>query len=206
MNQYIYIMKKTIKSIIAVLALTFIAGIANAQDQESGKKVQTFTVSRTMPVPVDKVWAHIADDFGGIAKAHPGLAASSLLEGSEDCGEGCERVCYLNEKETKYTKEVMTNYDKDSYSFDANIFALEGIPMDESVSVGHYALHQIDDNTTTLVFTMDYRTKPAFMGALAKGKLESTIGDYLLAVEHYLTTGEQVNKDNFKEIKKQYKD
>ncbi len=43
------------------------------------------------------------------------------------------------------------------------------------------------------------------MGGLAKGKFKKTIADYAVAVEHYAKTGEAVNKDNFKRIKKQYK-
>ena len=51
---------------------------------------------------------------------------------------------------------------------------------------------------------MNYRTKPAFLGAVAKGGFKKTIAGYLLAVEHHVLTGETVNRDNFKSIKKQY--
>ena len=40
------------------------------------------------------------------------------------------------------------------------------------------------------------------MGGLAKGKMKKTIEDYEIAVEHYVLTGEEVNQENFKEIKK----
>ena len=42
------------------------------------------------------------------------------------------------------------------------------------------------------------------MGGLAKGKFKKNIENYAIAIEHYAATGEEVNKDNFKTIKKQY--
>lgn len=51
---------------------------------------------------------------------------------------------------------------------------------------------------------MTYRTTPAFMGWMAKGKFKKQIEDYLIAVEHHVLTGENVNKENFKQIKKKY--
>ena len=38
-----------------------------------------------------------------------------------------------------------------------------------------------------------------------KGKFKKLISDYFIAIEHYGKTGEAVTKENFKEIKKQYK-
>ncbi len=167
--------------------------------------IQTFEVSRIINQPIEKVWSFVADDFTGIAKAHPKLSGSHLIEGSPISGEGCERICYLNDSKKKYTKEVLKNYNRDNYSFDAKIYELGGLPMDETVSVGHYKLEKIDEQSCKLIFTMEYRTKPAFLGSMVKGKFKSQISDYLLAVDHYLNTGEEVHKSNFKAIKKEYK-
>lgn len=51
---------------------------------------------------------------------------------------------------------------------------------------------------------MTYRTKPAFMGGMMKNNFKKLIADYAIAIEHYVATGESVNKDNFKSVKKQY--
>ena len=53
---------------------------------------------------------------------------------------------------------------------------------------------------------LNLKTNPGFMGTLAKGKFKAQIADYMLAVQHYVSTGEEVNKDNFKDIKKKYKE
>ena len=62
----------------------------------------------------------------------------------------------------------------------------------------------VDANTTKFVFDMTYRTKPAFMGGMMKKSFKKLIQDYAIAIEHHVTTGENVNKDNFKRIKKAY--
>ena len=51
---------------------------------------------------------------------------------------------------------------------------------------------------------MIYRTKPAFMGGMVKGKFKSMLDDYFIAIEHHVKTGKEVNGGNFKEIKKLY--
>ncbi|MGB0850079.1 MAG: SRPBCC family protein [Bacteroidia bacterium] len=168
------------------------------------KKTRSFTVNRVIQAPIDQVWKHVAEDFAGIAKAHPGLTSSHLDTGSVATGEGCTRVCYLDDKQKKYTKEVMSNVNASDYSFDAIIFAVAGLPLDETVSKGNYKLVKLSDNSCEIRFTMTFRTKPAFMGALAKGKFKSQLSDYLLAVDHYVTTGEEVHRTNFLKVKAQY--
>ena len=77
-------------------------------------------------------------------------------------------------------------------------------PMDPAVTRATYTVEDLGDGKSKLVFDMQYRTKPAFMGAMAKGKFKRLINDYMIAVEHHVRTGEAVNKDNFKRIKKKY--
>ncbi len=84
------------------------------------------------------------------------------------------------------------------------IYQSSGIPLNTDYSYGIYKVTPIDDKTSQLSMTMVLRTKPAFLGGLAKGQFKRDIADYLLAVEHHVLTGENVNKDNFKEIKKKY--
>jgi len=40
------------------------------------------------------------------------------------------------------------------------------------------------------------------MGGMVKGWFKKLIRDYAIAVDHHVRTGETVNKDNFKSIKK----
>jgi len=50
---------------------------------------------------------------------------------------------------------------------------------------------------------MNYRTKPAFIGGMMKASFRKLIADYALAIEHHLKTGEAVNKDDFRAVKRQ---
>ena len=168
------------------------------------KKVQQFTVSRVIKAPANKVWAVVGEDFGAIAKSHPGIISSEYIGGTLKGGEGTERVCNLNEKGSKYTHERQVEYNPDEYRFKAKVFHANGLPMDSKYTYAVYDVDPIDSNSSRLSFSMNYRTKPAFLGAVAKGGFKKTIAGYLLAVEHHVLTGETVNRDNFKSIKKQY--
>ena len=168
------------------------------------KKAQTFTVSRIIEAPIEKVWAVVGEDYGAIANSHPGIISSEYTNGSLKGGEGVERVCYLNDKKTKATHEKQINYDPENYSFKAKVYQADGIPMDPDYTFAAYRVEKIDANTSKLIIGMNYGTKPAFMGAMAKGRFKKTIEGYVLAVDHHVRTGEVVNKENFKEIKKLY--
>lgn len=189
---------------IAKTGILFLAMIASLS-VFAQKKSQSFTVSRVINAPADKVWAIVGEDYGAIANSHPLIVSSEYLHGSLKGGEGVERVCNMNDAGTKYTHEKQINFDPENYTFRAQIFHAEGIPMVPEVSFMDYKVEPIDGNSSKLVMTMNFRTKPAFMGAMAKGKMMKTIEGYALAVEHHVLTGQTINKGNFKEISKQYK-
>lgn len=170
-----------------------------------GQKVRTFTVSRTIAAPATKVWAVVGDDFGAIANSHPKIVSSNYVQGTLKSGEGAERVCNLNESGTKYVKEKQVNYDPANYTFTAQVYHVDKLPLDPEKNAATYKVNPVGDDKSELIFTMNFLTNPAFMGALFKGKFMKNIEDYLLAVEHHVLTGEVVNQDNFKSIKKQYK-
>lgn len=169
------------------------------------KKVKTFEVSRVIQAPAQNVWKVVGEDFGAIANSHPKILSSNYINGSLKSGEGAERVCNFNERKTKYTHEKQISYDPENYSFKAQVFHAEGLPLDTDYSIATYRVVPIDDQSSKLVFSMVYRTKPSFLGSLAKANFKKTLSNYLLAVEHHVLTGEVVNQDTFKKIKKQYK-
>ena len=168
------------------------------------QNTRSFTVTRDINLSADKIWAVVGEDYGAIANSHPKIVSSEYNQGTITYGEGAERVCYLNEAKTKFVKEKQINFDPENYSFTVQTFQAGKIPLDPDLTRATYHVIPTGENSCTLEFTMEYRTKPAFMGALAAGKFKKTIADYELAVEHYARTGEAVNQDNFKEIKKQY--
>lgn len=174
--------------------------------QVAAQKAQTFTVSRVIQAPVDKVWAVVGDDFGAIANSHPKIVKSDYVNGTLKSGEGAERRCNLNEKGNKYIQEKQVNYDPEHYTFKAAIYHVAGLPLsdDPTHNYGIYRVEPIDAKSCKLVMDLSLQTKPAFMGAIAKNKFKKNIEDYTIAVEHHVLTGEAVNKENFKTIKKLY--
>ena len=184
-----------------ILLLTTSTG-AFAQDEN--KKVKSFEVERVINAPAEKVWQVVGEEFTDIAKSHPLLSGSHYVEGSAKTGEGCERVCSIDEAGQKYTKEKIVNYNPSEQSFKAQISEVGGLPLIASSSYMLYNVDPIDDNSCTIKFKMVYLTDPAFMGSLAKGKFKKNIENYAIAIQHHVLTGEDVDPENFKSIKKRY--
>jgi len=193
-------MMKTLIS-FALLITTFFMVTPTAQAQ---KNVQTFTISHLINAPAEKVWKVVGEDYGAIAHSHPKIVSSDYINGSLKAGEGAERVCYFNEKGTQFLKEKQTNFDPENYTFRNQVFQAGKFPVDPKYTYAIYKVEAVDENTTRFTFDMTFRTKPAFLGWFMKRSFKKLIEDYAIAVEHYVNTGEEVNQDNFKTIKKQY--
>lgn len=193
-------MKTIKKTALIILGLTLTTSSFAQKD-----KSKQFVVTRIIKAPADKVWKVVGEDFVDIAKSHPKLASSHYVEGTPTSGEGCTRVCNLDEAGKKYTQEKQVDYNPEEQSFKAEISHVGGLPLDQSKSFMLYNVDPIDENTSKLTLDMTFLTNPAFMGSMAKGKFKKNIEDYALAIEHHVLTGEDVNPDNFKEIKKLYK-
>lgn len=183
---------------LTTLVMLLIACSVSAQ-----KKVQSFTVTETIAISAKQAWAVVGDDFGAIANSHPQIASSEYLGGAITGAEGVKRKCNFNEKGSKYVEEEISKYDPDNYTMEITMYHANGLPLDPEYSGAVYTIKPIDENSCQFVFEMQFRTKPAFMGGMAKGKFKKTIADYAIAIEHHAATGENVNKDNFKQIKKQ---
>lgn len=198
--------QKTIKmntikvSLIAIFAIASFSLTA----QKTDKKVTSFSVERIINSSAESVWKVVGEDFGAIANSHPKIVSSQYNQGAITGGENVTRTCNFNEKGTKYLQEKQVSYDAENYTFKTLIYQSGGIPLNTDYSYGVYRVVPIDANSCKLVMEMTLRTKPAFLAGIAKGQFKKDIADYLLAVEHHVLTGENVNKDNFKSIKKQY--
>lgn len=168
------------------------------------KKVKTFEVIHTINASADQVWAVVGEDYGAIANSHPKIVSSNYTNGSLQSGEGAERVCNFNKKGTRYLHEKQVNYDPENYTFKNQVLKAGKFPVNPEYTFALYKVEPIDENTSRFVFNMTYRTKPAFLGGLMKGKFKKLIRDYAIAIEHHVKTGEAVNKSNFKSVKKLY--
>lgn len=190
----------SIRLAIAMVLSTFVLTALQAQ-----KKVKKLTISYVIDAPADKVWAVVGEDYGSIANSHPKIISSDYINGSLKGGEGAERVCHFNKKGTRYVKEKQLDYDPTNRTFRNQVFKAGKFPVSPEHTFAIYKVEAIDANTSRFVFDMTYRTKPAFMGGMMKGSFKKMIRDYAIAIEHHVKTGEKVNKDNFKLVKKQYK-
>ena len=129
---------------------------------------------------------------------------SDYIGGTLQGGEGVERVCYFNKKETRFLKEKMVNFSPDKMTFTNKVFQAGRFPVDPELTQAIYSVEDLGNGTCRFSFDMQYRTKPAFMSGMMKGSFKKLIADYFIAVEHHAKTGEKVTKDNFKRVRKQY--
>jgi len=193
-------MKNVFLILVVGLAVSF-----TASSQSMSKKYKTFEVSRVLPFSAEKVWAAVADDYGNIANSHPKIVASNYTSGSLKGGKGAERVCYFNDKKTKMLHERITDWNPEKGYFVNRILKVGKFPVDPDNTRGTYFIKSLGPNQSQILIKMEFRTKPAFMGFMAKGQFKKLLNNYFIAVEHHLSTGENVTANNFKSIKKNYK-
>ncbi len=186
------------KNGILLFVLTF------ATTVQAQKKVQEFTESKVLDVPAEKVWAIVGEDYGAIAYSHPKIISSNYVNGTLKAGEGAERICNFNEKGTKFVKEKMEDYNPAEMTFTNIVYQAGRFPVDPEYTRAVYKVERLSGGKSRISFRMQYRTKPAFMGAMAKGKFKKLIRDYFIAIEHHSKTGEKVTKENFRKIKRKY--
>lgn len=192
-------MKKLMRNnLLLLLALAAISPVFGQ------KKVQKFKVDRVIDLPAEKIWAIVWEDYGAIAYSHPQIVSSEYINGTLKAGEGAERVCHFNVKGTKFLREKMVNYDPANMTFVNKVFQAGKFPVDPEYTRAIYKVEDLGNGKSRLSFDMQYRTKPAMMGAMARGKFKKLINEYFIAVEHHAKTGEKVTKDNFRKIRKEY--
>ena len=168
------------------------------------KKVQSYSTSVIIKLPAEKVWKLISKDYGSVQNYADQVHKSEYLEGYNEGGENCERICYLNAEKTTYYKEKMVQVNDENMSYTNIMTEVGKLPIIPGVSKTVFAVKPSSNTTCALIAHSEYRTKPAMMGAIFKGKFKSTMNDYLISVAHHAKTGEVVTKTNFKQIKKAF--
>ena len=83
----------------------------------------------------------------------------------------------------------------------------EGFPINEPTTLAILTFKSLGPNKSSFQFDFTYGTKPKFLSGMIKGSFVGLLEDYMIALEHYIVTGEKVNASigNFKEVKKAYK-
>lgn len=174
--------------------------------QRMTKKYHTIRAELTINAPAEKVWEAMVLDYGAIANFSPYIYVSDYINGSVQGQLGAERRCAFNAKETRWTHERIAAIDGETMIMRNIVFDAGRFPLDPDNSQAFYRVVDHGDGTSTASYEFQFRTKPAFIGGLAKGNFAKTLGGTLVGLRHYLETGETVNAANerYEEIKDRY--
>lgn len=175
--------------------------------QSMSKKYHTVNVSRVIDAPADRVWQAMVLDYGEISNFAPSIYASNYERGSLKGEEGAERKCAFNSKGNRWTHERIESIDHDNMVMRNRVIDASKFPLDIDNSQAYYRIKDNGDGTATASYEFQFRARPSFMGIMMKGRFKKLLGETLIGLDHYVTTGEVVNATtgNWKEIKKKYK-
>jgi ribosome-associated toxin RatA of RatAB toxin-antitoxin module len=161
------------------------------------KKLKETELDILIDASKKKTWDVLVNQFGNVNIFHPGTDSSHSVSGVE--GEvGCERQCDFDSSTS--VKEKLTAV-RGTESYDVEV---SGFKMFDQMKVT-WSLNEMSENKTNVHVLVKFRTKPAFMGSLIKGKISKMIFKVMIGLKYFLETGEEVTKVNFKEINKWFK-
>ena len=192
--------------IIIVSLLGFVLSAQATSAQSMSKKHTTMQLSIKVNAPADRVWEAMVLDYGEISNFSPYIYASNYESGSLKGELGAERKCMFNEKGTRWSHEKIKELDHENKVMRNIIVDAAKFPLDIDNSQAFYRVKDNGDGTATASYQFQFRTKPAFMVALAKGSFKKTLSGTLIGLKHYVETGEIVRAGNgkYQKIKDQY--
>ncbi len=174
--------------------------------QQMSKKYRTVKVKMKINAPAERVWQAMVVDYGEIGNFSPYIYSSSYENGSLKGVVGAERKCDFNEKGTRWVHEKIVAIDEENKVMRNSIIDGGKVPLNFDNSQAFYRVKDHGDGTCTAYYEFQFRTKPAFLGGLAKGGFKKQLGGTLVGLKHYVETGEKVTGGNnkYKSIKRQY--
>ena len=194
------------KRSIFLLVLTMLITGTTLMARQSQKGLKSFTVYHEFDIPVQKLWKTVAVDYGNISNSHPAVYSSSYVNGSTIGELGAERKLLFNKKGTKALHERIVSWLPEQLTMDVQLLTANGFPINEEVTIAHLSFKALGPNKSAFQFDFSYATRPKFLAGLARGKFKALLEDYMIALEHYCLTGDEVNAQtgNFKAIKRAY--
>lgn len=191
-----------IKTVILSIFLTTIIMDSNAQtNYKNNSKLTTVSSEVIIHKSSNDIWSMLYEKYGNVSLYHPKLESSSIgIDNSLHGGKGTQRQCNINSK--KYLKESIIEVDEGK-RFVIELDEAKGVPFDQAFA--EYQLISISENQTKVIQTAYYRTKPAFMGQLMKGKMSKDLAGVIIGLKYHLETGGLVDKKSYKKISKVYK-
>ena len=97
-------------------------------------------------------------------------------------------------------EDLQGDLSPETFSFTNQVKASK-FPVVSELIRGYYQINLMSGQNSLFTFTVEFRTKTAFLDAVMKGKFKSLIGDYFTSIVHYATKGEKITKENLKRIK-----
>ncbi|MEM8508032.1 MAG: SRPBCC family protein [Bacteroidota bacterium] len=197
-------MKTMVKSIFTIAIL--LGGIAFTNAQSMEKKFRTVKVELKINAPAERVWEAMVEDYGEISNFSPYIYTSEYTNGSLKGEVGATRKCNFNEKGTQWSHERIAEIDKANMVMRNVVFDGGKLPLNFDNSQAFYRVKDNGDGTSTASYEFQFRTKPSFLGAIAKGGFKKQMSGTLVGLKHYIETGERVTGSNdvYKRIKKDY--
>lgn len=193
-------MKATMKTWILGTFMFICSTVAFSQSMSKNHRI--IKVEIEIKASPDRVWEAMVLDYGEISNFSPYIYTSDYINGSLKSELGAKRKCSFNEKGTRWTHERIEEIDNENKVMRNIVTDAEKFPLDIDNSQSYYRVRDNGNGTSTASYEFQFRTKPAFIGAIAKGNFKKT----LIGLKHYVENGEKVNASNgrYKEIKKRY--
>ncbi|KAB1197274.1 MULTISPECIES: SRPBCC family protein [Haloferax] len=156
--------------------------------------MHTVSQRRTIPAPLDDVWA-VLDDFGGVENYNPNVEHAHITNGIET-GEGATRQCEFYDGSS--VQERIVSYDPET-GYDVDFVDVGSIPVKEMHA--SIRVRELDDETTEVELTSRFVPKFGPLGwvvakLLMKPKLEQTLADVLEGLEAHIETGTRIDEES----------
>lgn len=192
------------KSIVFILIAIMVTTFTFAQSMQ--KSFRTVHVELKINAPAERVWEAMVVDYGEISNFSPYIYTSEYTNGSLKGEVGAERKCNFNEKGTQWSKERIAAIDHQNMVMRNVVIDGAKLPLNFDNSQAFYRVKDNGDGTSTASYEFQFRTKPAFLGFIAKGGFKKQMSGTLVGLKHYIETGERVTggTDTYKEIKGKY--
>lgn len=149
---------------------------------------------------IENTWEILFNQYGDIHIHNPGMPTSNYIDNATKGTLNCSRHCMFDDK--LFVDEKITEVDEYK-SFKVEVFN-HNLPFLKDM-YAIYELFSIGTNKTEVKMTSYNSTSPNFVIYLIKGQLAKGLKKHLFGLKYYLETGKTVNKDNYSEIYKNYR-
>ena len=153
--------------------------------------MKTVNVEEIVGASVEDVWASW-DNFGDVARFHPGIKASRLLSGSTDTGLGAQRQCDLSDGGKQYVCEKIVAYDP-PHRMVIDIYEAT-VPIRSAQAT--LKLSSMGANRTRVTMTMEFTPGMGLLGKLMSpmmaSQFKSMLGKVLKSNADFVTNGVEV--------------